>query len=182
MARERKRPMSPEEAIRRALTRQARERPQPADEMARALEERYGRAEAQRRMSVSDRTWRRYRAGGRPSHANAEKLRRETAISQRRESRLRNKGAYVRMSAKMGGGTPGAKRKNVRQRTIGDEGYSSIHLSGEQMSEILDRWETGDDAGAFEALREAVADDYGWATLNFEDITRLEFLRDDPNE
>jgi hypothetical protein len=78
-------------------------------------------------------------------------------------------------------GTPGARRTNTRQRTIGAEGYSSIYLDGEQMAEILDRWEAGDDRGALEALRDAIADEYGWSTFTFEDLTQLEFRRDDPN-
>jgi hypothetical protein len=85
------------------------------------------------------------------------------------------------MSGKVGGGTPGAARKHTRHRTIGDRGFESVHLSGDEMARILDRWEAGDDAGALEALQEAVADAYGFPDLTFEDLTRLEFLRDDPN-
>ena len=124
---------------------------------------------------------RRYRAGGRPSKANAERLARQAQLNPRREARLRNRGAYVRMSGKIGGGTPGAKRKNTRHRTIGGEGFESVHLSGDEMSEVLDRWEAGDDEGALEVLREAIADDLGFPSFDFEDLTRLEFLRDDPN-
>jgi hypothetical protein len=124
---------------------------------------------------------RRYRAGGQPSKTNAEKLARASQINPRREARLRNRGAYVRMSGKIGGGTPGARRKNTRHRTIGAEGFESVHILGDEMSEILDRWEAGDDEGALEALREAIADDLGFPSFDFEDLTRLEFLRDDPN-
>jgi hypothetical protein len=181
MARERKRPMAPEQAIGRAVTRQARPAPTTTPEDIRRLETRYGREGARQRLGVSERTMRRWRAGGRPSQANAERITRQARISRRREARLRNRGAYVRMSGDMGGGTPGARRKNTRHRTVGAEGYSSIHLTPEQMSEILDRWEAGDDEGALEALREAVAEEYGWSTFTFENLTQLEFLRDDPN-
>jgi hypothetical protein len=182
--------MSPEQAIGRAVTRQARPAAAPGtpEAKARALERELGAAEAQRRVGVSSRTWRRWKAGGAPSGRNAAALdtqaeasARRAAISSRREARLRNRGAYVRMAGNMGGGTPGAKRRNTRHRMIGAEGYSSIHLSGDQMGEILDRWEAGDDEAALEALREAVADEYGWSSLTFEDLTLLEFLRDDPN-
>jgi hypothetical protein len=181
MARERRRPMSPSQAISRAATRRARPVPGTAADHARTLEGRYGRAEAARRAGVSERTWRRWKAGGRPSRVNADRLARETRISPRRETRLRNRGAYVRMSAKVGGGTPGARRNNTRHRTIGGQGFASVHLSPAQMAQILDRWEAGDDEGALEALREALADEYGFPSLEFEDLTRLEFLRDDPN-
>jgi hypothetical protein len=182
MARERKRPMAPEQAIARAATRRARPAPGSAAEHVQALEQRHGREGARERLGVSERTMRGYRAGGTPSKANAERLARSARINPRREARLRNRGAYVRMSGAMGGGTPGARRKNTRHRTIGAEGYSSIHLSGEQMAEILDLWEAGSDEEALEALREAIADEYGWSTFTFEGLTQLEFLRDDPNE
>jgi hypothetical protein len=173
--------MSPGRAIARAATRQARPAPTTAAESVRVLEARYGREGTRARLGVSERTMRRYRAGGRPSRANAARLDRLARINPRREARLRNRGAYVRMSGNIGGGTPGARRRNTRHRTIGAEGYSSVHLSGEDMSEILDRWEAGDDEGALEMLREAIADEYGFPGFDFEDLTRLEFLRDDPN-
>jgi len=193
MARERKRPMSLADAIGRAVTRKARPTPTDTAQRVRALEDAVGRRETARRLEVSDRTLRRWRAGGQPSRAHAAKLAEETlrerevrrqAVSPRRETRLRNRGAYVRMSGKVGGGSPGAKRKNTRQRTIGAEGFESIHLSGDDMSEILDRWEAGNDEGALEALREAIREtpwgsDFG--SFEFDDLTRLEFLRDDPN-
>lgn len=181
MARELRRPMSPTRAISRAATRQARPAPGTAAEHVRAIEARHGREGARERLGVSERTMRRYRAGGRPSKANAEKLARQAQINPRREARLRNRGAYVRMSGKVGGGTPGARRKNTRQRTIGAEGSESVHVSSDEMNEILDRWEAGDDAGALEVLRDAIADELGFPSFSFEDLTRLEFLRDDPN-
>jgi hypothetical protein len=184
MARELRRPMAPERAIARAATRQARPSPAPVTEQVRALEARYGREGARERLGVSARTMRRYRAGGRPSKANAAKIARQAQINPRREVRLRSRGAYVRMSGKVGGGTPGARRKNTRQRTIGAEGFESVHLSGEDMSEILDRWEAGDDEGALEALRDAIRETpwgSSFGNFEFEDLTRLEFRRDDPN-
>ncbi len=181
MARERRRPMPTGRAIERAATRRARPAPGAAADQVRALEGRYGREGARERLGVSERTMRRYRAGGQPSRANAERIRREASISPRRETRLRNSGAYVRMSGVIGGGTPGARRSNRRHRTIGDEGLSSVHLSGDQMSEILDAYHAGDYASAEEALRAALAEEYGFPALTFEDLTRLEFLRDDPN-
>lgn len=182
--RERKRPISPREALGRAATRKARPEPTTAQGQINALEKKYGRAGAAQRAGVSERTWRRWKAGGQPTKANAAKLAtaaRPASVSGQREARLRKRGAYVRMTGKMGGGTPGAGRKNARQRTIGAEGYSSIHLSGEQMGSILDAWEGGDDDGALEELRGAIADEYGWPSFTFDDLTGLEFLRDDPN-
>lgn len=185
MARKRKTPMTPARAIDRALSRQAR--PASTDKNMRAMEDRYGRAGAARRAGVSERTWRRWRAGGTPSRANAAKLgdeARAARVNPRREARLRNKGAYLRMTATVGGGTPGARRKNARQRSIGEAGFESIHLSGDQMGEILDRWEAGDDAGAAEALRDAIRETpwgSSFGNFEFDDITSLEFLRDDPN-
>ena len=181
MARERKRPMSPEQAIGRAATRQVRPAPGTSADHVRQLEQRYGRAGARQRLGVSERTMRRYRAGGTPSRSNAERLARQARISPRREARLRSRGAYVRLSGNMGGGTPGAKRRDTRHRTIGDEGMTSIPLTGQEMSDILDAWEAGDDEKALEELRDAIAREYGWSNLTFEDLTRLEFRRDDPN-
>src|SRR6185437_9620304 len=91
-----------------------------------------------------------------PSRRNAERIERAARMSSRREARMRNQGAFVRLSGKVGGGTPGARRKNTRVRTIGDEGFESIQLSGDDMATILDRWHAGDDAGALDALQEAI--------------------------
>jgi hypothetical protein len=185
MARKRKTPMTPQQAIGRGLTRQART--PSTSQNIRAMEGRYGRADAARRAGVSDRTWRRWRAGGQPSRANAAKLAdeaREARVNPRREKRLRNRGAYVRMTAKVGGGTPGARRKNSRTRTIGEAGFESVHLSGDQMGDILDQWEAGNDAGALDALRDAIRDTpwgSSFGNFEFDDISSLEFLRDDPN-
>jgi hypothetical protein len=173
--------MAPGQAIARAASRRVSPAPGDAADHARALEARYGRAEAARRAGVSARTWRRWKAGGRPSRANADRLAREARISPRREARLRRLGAYVQMSGRIGGGTPGAGRKHTRHRTIGARGFDSVHLSGEEMTKILDAWEAGDDQAALEALQEAMADAYGFPDLTFEDLTQLEFLRDDPN-
>jgi hypothetical protein len=184
MARKRTRAMSPQQAIGRAVTRQPRGAPKTAAGQMRTLEQRYGRAEAARRAGVSERTWRRWRAGGTPSKSNAARLAtaaRPASINPIREARLRSRGAYVRMTGDLGGGTPGARRKNERQRTIGGEGASSIYLDGEKMSEILDAWERGSDQEAGELLRAAIADEYGWPTFTFGKLTGLEFLRGDPN-
>lgn len=191
MARERKRPISPAEAIGRGLTRKARPAaaPESPEAKARQLEAELGQAEAARRVGVSDRTWRRWKAGGKPAGRNAAALdteagqaARRAAISDRRESRMRAKGAYVKMAGKIGGDTPGARRRNTRHRSIGGEGASSIHLTGDDMSAILDAWQSGDDDAALDLLRDAVADEYGFSNLAFDDLTMLEFRRDDPNE
>jgi hypothetical protein len=179
VARERKRPMAPGEAVQRAATRRARPAGGTSADQVRALEGRYGRAGARERLGVSERTMRRYRAGGAPSRANAAKIQREASISPRREARLRNRGAYVRMSGKIGADTPGKGRRGVgqRHRTIGDT--TAIHLSGDQMAEILDAYHAGDEEGAIEALREALGEEY-FGGVTFDDLTRLEFLRDNP--
>jgi len=193
MARNRKTPMSPEQAIARGLTRKARSAPTGTRGNLSALEGAVGRRGLGERLGVSERTLRRWRAGGTPSKRHAEALAREASqarevrrakISPRREARLRNKGAFVRMAGKVGGGTPGARRKNTRQRTVGAAGFESVHLSGEQMADILDRWESGDDAGALDVLRDAVRETpwgSSFGNFEFDDLTMLEFLRDDPN-
>jgi hypothetical protein len=192
MARERKRPISPASALGHGLTRQARPAaaPDSPEAQARQLEAELGAAEAARRVGVSPRTWRRWKAGGQPAGRNAAALgteasasARRQAIAPRREKRLRTKGAFVRVAGQIGGDTPGGprRRNNTRQRTIGAEG-TSIHLDGGDMGAILDAWEAGDDEGALEALRDALADEYGFTHLSFENLTMLDFLRDDPNE
>ena len=166
MARERRRPMSPEDAIGRAATRQARPVPGTPADHVRELEQRYGREGARERLGVSERTMRRYRAGGTPSKSNAEKLARQARLGSRREARLRNRGARVRMSGNLGP----RERQYRRHRTI------EADLTPQQMGEILDAWKAGDDDAALEALREALGESY-LADFTFEDLTRLEFLR-----
>jgi hypothetical protein len=152
-------------------------------DQARRLEAALGQRGAAERLGVSERTLRRYKSGGKPSKANRARLDemtrtapevRRAAVSQRREARLRNRGAYVRMSARIG---VGDERKYRRRRTIGET--SPIHLSGEQMSGIIDAYEQGDDAAALDQLREALDDEY-IRDINFDDVELLEFLRDNP--
>lgn len=181
MARQRKRPIGSGQAIERATTRRARPAPGTSVDQVRELERRYGREGARQRLGVSERTMRRYRAGGQPSKSNAAKISREASISPRREARMRNRGAYVRMSGMIGGGTPGAGRGNRRHRTLGGAGGATIHLSGDQMGEILDAYHAGDTEGALDALRDAMAEEYGFSNITFDDLTQLDFLRDDPN-
>jgi len=178
MARELRRPMSRERALGRAVSGRARPVPGAAADQLRRLEEARGRDEARRRLGVSERTLRRWRAGAQPSRANAERLSREAQINPRREARFRNRGAYVRISGTIGG-SPGGRRKNWRHQTIG-EGWEPIHLGGDQMGELLDLYYAGEDDAAMEALREAVGDAYGFERIQWDDLTRLEFLRDNP--
>jgi hypothetical protein len=72
----------------------------------------------------------------------------------------------MRMTGKLGLPDP----RYRRHRTVESE------LTPEQMSEILDRWQAGDDEGALEALREALGENY-LPNFTFEDLTLLEFLR-----
>lgn len=185
--RERKRPVPRQSAVSRALTRKARPfgTGTSADQTAR-LTRALGRQETARRLGVSDRTLRRYLAGGTPSKRNAARLAeavrtspevRRQAVAPLREARLRNRGAYVRIAG-MIGGSPGGKRKNWRHMTIGEQ--TPIHLSGGQMSEILDAFEAGNDDEALDLLREHVGEAYGFGGIRFEDLTLLEFLRDNP--
>lgn len=166
MARERRRPMSPQDAIGRAASRRASPAPGTTADHVRELERRYGREGARERLGVSERTMRRYRAGGTPSKSNAERLARQARLSPRREARLRNQGARVRMSGNLGLPDP----RYRRHRTIESE------LTPEQMSEILDAWKAGDDEAALAALQAALGDNY-LRNFTFEDLTRLEFLR-----
>jgi hypothetical protein len=168
MARELRRPMSPESAIGRAATRRARPVPGTAADHVRALEARYGRAGTRERLGVSERTMRRYRAGGRPSRRNAERIAREARISSRREARLRNRGARVRMSGNLG--------LDVRDRSYRRHRTITVDLTPEQMGEILDAWKAGDDEGALKALHGALDENY-LDNFAFEDLTQLAFLR-----
>jgi hypothetical protein len=123
---------------------------------------------------------RRWRAGGTPSSAHRERLQREASLSPRRETRLRNQGAYMRMTGMIGADSPGKRRRpgeGMRHRTIGDN--TAIHLDGGQMGEILDLYHQGDEDGALEALREALGDAY-YGSITFENLTQLDFLRDPP--
>jgi hypothetical protein len=184
MARRLRNPISPQSAVSRAVTRKAR----PfgtgrAADQTRRLEAAHGRQGAAERLGVSERTLRRYRAGGTPSKANAARLAEETrsspevrrqALGERRESRMRSKGAYVRMAGQIGaGGDPRYRRRRVIGAT------SPIHLSGEQMDAILDAYAEGDDLAAAEFLRQALDEEYAAGTT-FGDLESLEFLRNDP--
>jgi hypothetical protein len=154
-----------------------------AAEQTRRLESALGRQGAAERLGISERTLRRYKAGGRPTKANAARLEevtrtapevRRQALGQRRESRMRSKGTYVRMAGQIGaGGDPRYRRR----REIG--ATSPVHLSGEQMAAIIDAYKAGDDEGAAEALREALGEEYAAGTT-FGNLESLEFLRDDP--
>jgi hypothetical protein len=181
-----RRGISPGAAVERALTGRARPFGSggPAENLRR-LEAAVGRQEAARRLGVSERTLRRYRAGGTPTRANAARLAevtrtspevRRAAISDARRNRLRNRGSYVRMTADIGvTGDP----KYKRRRTIGTS--SPVHLSGEQMAAIQDAFDAGDTDGAVDALRDALGEEYA-AGITFDDVQALEFLRDDPSQ
>jgi hypothetical protein len=173
-------------ALERALT--GRARPFGAGGAAedlRRLEAAVGRQEAARRLDVSERTLRRWRAGGKPGRANAERLAevtrtapevRRAAVSEARRKRLRNRGAYVRMTADIG---VTRDPKYRRRRTIGTS--SPVHLSGDQMAAIQDAFDAGDTDGAVDALRDALGEEYA-AGIEFDDVNALEFLRDDPTQ
>jgi hypothetical protein len=186
MARKLRRAIAPQQALSRGLTRQARPHGsgRTADE-ARALERALGRQGAARRLGVSDRTFRRYKAGGTPTKANRARLGevvrtspevRRREVGTRREARLRNKGSYVRLTGDVGVGQDPRYR---RRRTIGDT--SPIHIGGPAMGEILDAYERGDEDEALELLREALDDEY-IDNITLGDLQSLEFLRDDPTE
>jgi hypothetical protein len=172
--------MSEGQAIERGLSRRARPAPGDAQEHARQIQNRLGRERAREQLGVSDRTYRRWLAGGRPSAANAEQLAKHASISPRREARMRKRGAYLR-AAGMVGGTPGGRRSNWRHRTIGGRGQASVYLTGDEMGKILDRYYAGDTKGAYDVLTDALAEN-GFGALKIEDPTRLEFLQRDPNE
>ncbi len=186
MARRLRRPIAPQSAVSRAVTRKARPFAGTTAEQVRQLERALGsqRAAAER-LGVSERTLRRYKAGGRPSRANAEKLTeqartapevRRRALAQSRESRLRRRGAYVRAAGRI---AVGGDRAYMRRREIG---YGQpVHLSGEQMSPILDAYEGGDDTRALELLQDALSDEYAPGVI-LGDLELLEFLRDNPSE
>lgn len=185
MARRLRKPIAPQSAVSRAVTRKARPfGTGKAADQARRLEAAHGRRGAAERLGVSERTLRRWKAGGRPSRAHAARLSEETrtspevrrqALGTGRESRMRNRGAYVRMAGQIGAGGDVRYR---RRRMIGGAG-TPIHLSGEAMAGILDAYAAGDDEAAAEALREAMDDEYAEG-FTFGDLESLEFLRDDP--
>lgn len=182
MARRRRTPMDSGDAVNRAVTRRATPARGSTADQVRDLETRYGRQGARERLGVSDRTLRRWRAGGTPSRAHQDRLRREASLSPRRENRLRAQGAYVRMTGMIGADSPGKKRRGgaaQRHRTIGVG--SAIHLTGDQMAEILDRYHQGDEDGALDALREALGEAY-YGSITFDDLTQLEFLQNPPGD
>ncbi|MEU4954966.1 MULTISPECIES: helix-turn-helix domain-containing protein [Streptomyces] len=138
------------------------------------------------RLGVGERTVKNWREGkSKPKAENFEKLQhtvrtspeiRRQALSPLRESRMRNQGSYVRMTAKIGADSPGTGF-NGRTRTIGGDADHPLHLTGEQLSTILDAYANGDDDAALEAFRDAVGDQY-YGGFDFEDVTNLEFIRD----
>ncbi|MEU2874445.1 helix-turn-helix transcriptional regulator [Streptomyces olivoreticuli] len=101
---------------------------------------------------------------------------RRQALSPLRESRMRNQGSYVRMTAKIGAKSPG-KGFVGRERTIGGDGEHPLFLEPDQIATILDAYNTGDDEAAVQALTDALGDQY-YGGIVFEDVSNLEFIRD----
>ncbi|MCY0922884.1 helix-turn-helix transcriptional regulator [Streptomyces sp. H27-G5] len=139
------------------------------------------------RLGVGERTVKNWREGkSKPKAQNFEKLQdtvrtspeiRRQSLAPLRESRMRNQGSYVRMTAKIGSDSPGADKFNGRTRTIGADKDHPLHLTAEQLGTILDAYGNGDDEAAMEAFREAVGEQY-YGGFEFEDVTNMEFIRD----
>ncbi|MEV5880729.1 hypothetical protein AB0L75_42465 [Streptomyces sp. NPDC052101] len=77
---------------------------------------------------------------------------RARSMSPLRAARIRNKGATLRVTANMGPSYAGKKYR--RERTI------EVQLSGDAMQPVIDKWLSGDDAGAMEALHSALDEEY----------------------
>ena len=131
------------------------------------------------RLGVSERTVQRWASGeSKPRFGNARKLKgfvrndpdmRRAQLSSLREARIRNQGSKVKAKGEMG--VRAAGKKYRRSREIETE------LSGDAMTEIMERWLQGDDAGALEALNEALGNEYVGGFELADVLEGLEFPR-----
>lgn len=92
---------------------------------------------------------------------------RSAALSRHRASRMRNQGGRVRMSGLQGPAMAGKDYRRNRQ--------IEAELDGIAMEEVLARWQEGDDEGAAQALREALADE-GYPEWDWDAAATVEFL------
>ncbi|WP_037600009.1 hypothetical protein [Streptacidiphilus rugosus] len=103
---------------------------------------------------------------------------RRQGLSTRREARIRNQGSYIRVTGKIGKKSPGAADGfSGRERTIGGDSDRPLYLKLEQIAAIMDAYLAGDDARAWEALSDALGDQY-FGGVEMRDITAMDFLRD----
>uniref|UniRef100_UPI003F492621 hypothetical protein n=1 Tax=Actinoplanes sp. CA-084688 TaxID=3239901 RepID=UPI003F492621 len=93
---------------------------------------------------------------------------RSRAGSQRRKSRMKNRGAKLRIRGNQGPKV--GKSFPTRNRLV------ELDLDGYQMEAILDAWENGDDDAALEALQDALEDDGYPPNWSWEDGAGVEFL------
>ena len=93
---------------------------------------------------------------------------RDVAGSRRRKSRMKNKGAKLKINGHQGPKV--GKSWPTRQRLV------ELDLDGYQMEAVLDAWEQGDDAAALEALQDALEDDGYPPNWRWEDGAVVEFL------
>lgn len=171
-----------DDAMWRATSRQA-----PAGDpvaMVRELERALGskRAVAQR-LGVSTRTVERWTTTTGQQRrairgANASQVReayakspevRKSSMSRLRGSRMRNKGATLKVKGEIGPVIGGNDYRRQREVTV--------HLSGEAMGRVLDAWSAGDDAGARAALEDALDEEYYTGFKLDDELTELDFLR-----
>uniref|UniRef100_UPI003F4921AE hypothetical protein n=1 Tax=Actinoplanes sp. CA-151224 TaxID=3239904 RepID=UPI003F4921AE len=93
---------------------------------------------------------------------------RAKAGSSRRKSRMKNKGAKLRIRGNQGPKV--GKSWPLRNRLV------ELDLDGSQMEAILDAWENGDDAAALEALQDALEDEGYPPNWSWEEGTGVDFL------
>jgi predicted transcriptional regulator len=149
-------------------------------EMVASAEKVFGSKKAvAEKLGVSERTVQRWAAGdGKPRFGNARKLKgfvrddpdmRRAQLSSLREARIRNQGSKVKAKGEMG--VKAAGKKYRRNREIEAE------LSGDAMAEVMEKWLQGDDAGALEALNEALGSEYVGGFELADVLEGLEFPR-----
>ena len=93
---------------------------------------------------------------------------REATGSRLRKSRMKNKGAKLKIKGKQGPRAAG--QSYARQRTV------ELDLDPYEMEAILDAWENGDDDAALQAVQDAFEDDGYPPNWSWEDGAGVEFL------
>ena len=88
--------------------------------------------------------------------------------SRRRKSRMKNKGAKLKIKGFQGPKV--GKSWPTRDRLV------ELDLDGYQMEAVLDAWENGDDDAALEALQDALEDEGFPPNWSWEDGAAVEFL------
>ncbi|MER7498317.1 hypothetical protein ABT033_37730 [Streptomyces pharetrae] len=151
----------------------------PAEMISKAKEVLGSTKAVAQRLGVSERTVQRWAAGdSKPRFGNARKLKnfvrndpqmRRAQLSNLRQARIRNQGSRVKARGEMGVTAAGKKYRRTRE--------IETELSPDAMNEIMERWLQGDDAGALDALNEALGNEYVGGFELADALEGLEFLR-----